>query len=285
MVDLVSESAHKQFIKIPGRRTQRRVSEFAPQTALQYHNMLVSGYAAEECLYEMNNRKQYGRDDDQMERTSPPEDLSIGLKGRYDFVVSEELLQIMDSQKRIDVTWKFDDKNSKQSKRNHQLHGDFVQMLRRRLQTSVGTTVVGYTKAVISCSGIRTQFYAHPCFHGRKWYDWALVHFEEQDNQGGVVETHYPSRVLGYVSIDGKQEAFIQCSSKPILWSTVERKFIVPIKLGTDFNISFVSVPIDALVHPLCVFPNVIDGECDIFYVVLPKRNWSRFFGNRIQIK
>jgi hypothetical protein len=233
----------------------------------------------------MNNRKQYGRDDDQMERTSPPEDLSIGLKGRYDFVVSEELLQIMDSQKRIDVTWKFDDKNSKQSKRTHQLHGDFVQMLRRRLQTSVGTTVVGYTKAVISCLGIRTQFYAHPCFHGRKWYDWALVHFEEQDNQGGVVETHYPSRVLGYVSIDGKQEAFIQCSSKPILWSTVERKFIVPIKLGTDFNISFVSVPIDALVHPLCVFPNVIDGECDIFYVVLAKRNWSRFFGNRIQIK
>ena len=87
------------------------------------------------------------------------------------------------------------------------------------------------------------------------------------------------------MSIDGKQEAAIQCSPKPILWSTVERKFIVPIKLGTDFNISFVSVPIYALVHPLCVFPDNIDGECDTFYVVLPKRNWSRFFGNRIQIK
>ncbi len=31
------ESAHKQFIKIPGQRTQRRVSEFAQQTALQYY--------------------------------------------------------------------------------------------------------------------------------------------------------------------------------------------------------------------------------------------------------
>ncbi len=29
------ESAHKQFIKIPGQRTQRRVSEFAQQTALE----------------------------------------------------------------------------------------------------------------------------------------------------------------------------------------------------------------------------------------------------------
>jgi len=31
------ESAHKQFIKLPGQRTQRRVSEFVQQTALQYH--------------------------------------------------------------------------------------------------------------------------------------------------------------------------------------------------------------------------------------------------------
>jgi hypothetical protein len=30
------ESAHKQFIKTPGQRTQRRVSEFVQQTALQY---------------------------------------------------------------------------------------------------------------------------------------------------------------------------------------------------------------------------------------------------------
>ncbi len=36
------ETAHKQFIKIPGQRTQHRVSEFAQQTALQYYNMLVS---------------------------------------------------------------------------------------------------------------------------------------------------------------------------------------------------------------------------------------------------
>jgi len=43
--------------------------------------MLVSGYAAKECLFEMNNRKQYGGDDDQMETISPLEDLSISLKG------------------------------------------------------------------------------------------------------------------------------------------------------------------------------------------------------------
>ncbi len=43
------ESAHKQFTEIPGQRTQCRVSEFTQQTALQYHNMLVSGQAAHDC--------------------------------------------------------------------------------------------------------------------------------------------------------------------------------------------------------------------------------------------
>ncbi len=48
------ESAHKQFIKTPGQRTQRRVSEFAQQTALQYYNMLVSGHAACDCQTRSN---------------------------------------------------------------------------------------------------------------------------------------------------------------------------------------------------------------------------------------
>ena len=279
------ESAHKQFIKIPGQRTQRRVREFAQQTALQYHNMMVSGYAAEECLFEMNSCKQYGGDNDKMESTTQLEDMSISLTGRYDFVVTEQVLQIMESQKTVEVKWTFDDGKRNKTNGNHHLHKDFVKMLCHRLQTSVGTNVTGYTKALISCSGIRTAFYAHPSFHGSKWYDWALVHFEEQDDQDNAVETHYPSRILGYVSIDGKQEAAIQCSSKPIIWNTVERNFVVQFKLGTDFNISFVTVPIDALVHPLCVFPDNIDEECNTFYVVLPKRNWSRYFGDRIEIK
>jgi hypothetical protein len=62
-------------------------------------------------------------------------------------------------------------------------------------------------------------------------------------------------------------------------------KNIVQIKLGIDFNVSFVTVPIEALVHPLCVFPDNNKKNCDSFYVVLPKQNWSRYFGERIQIK
>ncbi len=43
-------------------------------------------------------------------------------------------------------------------------------------------------------------------------------------------------------------------------------------KLGKDFNISFVTVPIEALVHPLCVIPDC-HGDSNIYFVVFPKRN------------
>ncbi len=54
------ESAHEQFIKMPGQRTQRRVSMFAQQTALQYYNILVSSHTAYDCQIRSNFYKQSG---------------------------------------------------------------------------------------------------------------------------------------------------------------------------------------------------------------------------------
>ncbi len=39
-------------------------------------------------------------------------------------------------------------------------------------------------------------------------------------------------------------------------------------KLGTDFNISFVMVPIESIVYPLCVIPDC-GGDSNIYFVVL----------------
>ena len=65
------------------------------------------------------------------------------------------------------------------------------------------------------------------------------------------------------------------------MWNEVETDFIHSIQLGTDFNVSYVSVPINSIVHPLCVFPDNGDDR-NRYFVVLPERNWSRFFGNKI---
>ncbi len=89
------------------------------------------------------------------------------------------------------------------------------------------------------------------------------------NNQGKEIENRYPSKILGFLDIEGKYEAVIQCSVKPLVWSVVEINFIFKLKLGMDFNISFVMVPIEALVHPLCVISDS-GGDKDIYFVGLP---------------
>ena len=76
------ESAHKQFIKIPGQRTQQRVSEFAQQTALQYYNMSVSGYAAHDYQIKSNLYKQSGNTNTDFESTESKRDVVIEMSGR-----------------------------------------------------------------------------------------------------------------------------------------------------------------------------------------------------------
>ena len=95
-------------------------------------------------------------------------------------------------------------------------------------------------------------------------------------------ESYYPSKIIGFIEVGDKQEAAIQCSEKPLEWKTVETKFFIAITIGTDSDISFVTVPIDALVHPLCVLPD-IGGNTNSYFVILPRRNWSRYFGDKIR--
>ncbi len=99
-----------------------------------------------------------------------------------------------------------------------------------------------------------------------------MVCFEETNNLGEIVENYHPSRLLGFITTNNAQEAVIQCSVNPIQWDTIEQTFIVKIQLGRNFNVSFVTMPIKSIFHPLCVFPD--DGDqTDKYFVVFPKRN------------
>ncbi len=66
-----------------------------------------------------------------------------------------------------------------------------MKVLHKTLYSSIGTIITGFMKATItSTSGEGTQFYAHPCFQGHQWYDWAFAHFQEVNNQGEQIENH-----------------------------------------------------------------------------------------------
>jgi hypothetical protein len=62
----------------------------------------------------------------------------------------------------------------------------------------------------------------------------------------------------------------------------LENKFFAKTIIGTDMDVSYVTVPISALVHRLCVIPDY-GGHQTSYIIVLPKQNWNRYFGEKNQ--
>jgi hypothetical protein len=97
------ESAHKQFIKISGQRTQHRVSEFAQQTALQYCNMLVSSHAAHDCQVRSNFYKPSGNTGTDFDCIETKGDVVMEMSGKYDFTVTHEVIEMMEAESKVIV--------------------------------------------------------------------------------------------------------------------------------------------------------------------------------------
>ncbi len=78
--------------------------------------------------------------------------------------------------------------------------------------------IVGHTRATVTSSNTneRSIFYSHSYYKGELCYDWAMVHFEETNDLGKIVENYYLSRLLGFITTNNKQEVVIQCSVNPI---------------------------------------------------------------------
>ena len=149
----------------------------------------------------------------------------------------------------------------------------------------VAYKVDGYTRlTTISQDGNQVVYHANPHLQGRMWYDWAYVHFEETDLNGAVTERYYPAKILGFVNLDKTTEAVIHCTDKPLCWSSVEKHFVVKVNLGQDETVSVVTVPLTSFVHPLCVVPDY-GGNVTSYIVVLPRRNWSRYFADQIVLE
>ncbi len=102
------ESAHQQFIKIPGQRTQCRVSEFAQQTALQYYNMLVSSHAEHDCQIRSNFYNQSRNTGTDFDCTETKGEVVMEMSGKYDFTATREVIEMMEAESKVIVYWSSD---------------------------------------------------------------------------------------------------------------------------------------------------------------------------------
>ena len=242
------ESSHKQFVKSPGLKTQRCVSEFASQVAKQHYHVMVSHHVYKSCVGETRADNNNGGE-------------RVIMEGKYKINITRGGVVDNASSKRLRV--------------------EVIRTLEQDSHALVRgneTTLTGYTRArCIDSTGVQSIYYAHPSYRGSPWYDWAYVHFLERGE-----ENYYPSLILGFIEVDGNAEALVQCSTRPLKWSTVESNMFVAITLG-DKSESFVRVPLSSLVFTLCVIQDY-GGQRNKYFVVLPRSGWGKFFGRDINI-
>lgn len=270
------EAAHKIFVKAPGLKTQRRMSEFAKQTASQYYNMMLTQRAV--SVIKHCTHGTYERSGEMRDSTTSEPDSKFSAEGKYFIPTSDSELDILVR----------DVKNKKENIH----HSGFLRAIKREVQSLVGSNKK--LPDMIECYTCVTKvdedmnkylFYAHPNYLRQKWYDWAYVFFEMTLKDGSTENAYYPSRILGFVDFlsDGKGvEAVIHCAIRPLQWSTLVHEFIVEFKLSGDFDKSVLRVPLSALAFPLCVVKNY-GGQENSYLAISPKNNWGRYFGERIR--
>ena len=263
------EASRKQFVKAPGLKTQRRMCEFASQTAGQYYNFMSIEKARNEIIGQALLQHEELKDDGDVDGLK-----CYNVQGKYSVTFSGNNWE--------NVTVRF--KNKK--KKGFEINEGLERVLRRMCTKNKDRdnenecSYVAYTRAsVIGEDGETVHYNAHPQFHGEAWYDWSLVFFRiENDNGDAEEDEYYPSRILGYITVNSDVHAVVQCATEPLDWSFVQEQFIVSCRLCTDLDVSFQIVPMTALNDPLCVVPDYGGKNENDYLIILPKRYWGHYF-------
>jgi hypothetical protein len=112
--------------------------------------MLASGYAAHDCQIRSNLYKQSGNTDTDFDSTEPKGDSVSEMSGKYGFQVTREVIEMMEAESKAIVNWSYNVQILKESSDKYNLNKDYVKVLHKRLCSSIGTIVTGFTKARIT---------------------------------------------------------------------------------------------------------------------------------------
>ncbi len=118
-------------------------------------------------------------------------DLSVRLCGNYMLNATKEVMNKMKENRDVHVTWMTDNKKLKEKSNIFCLDKDLVRVIAMKLmhigemEVSNFCQIIGYTRAIITANDqTKTIRYAHPCFLGRRWYNWTYVHIRESTSIG-----------------------------------------------------------------------------------------------------
>ncbi len=146
------ESAHKQFVKAPGQKTQRRVSELASQTALQFYDILVTNHTLrsigtnENGIVELFPSDHIGKN-----QSIDGDDVSVKLKGKYSLAITNDVIQLMKNGNDVEVAWNFNKKKVKKNNTHYCIDKELVKVILKEMRKKnitkfcEGHKIEGYT--------------------------------------------------------------------------------------------------------------------------------------------
>ena len=126
------ESAHKIFVKAPGEKTQRRVSEFASQVATQYYNMIITTKALGSIdTYDTSNTNSTRGNCTQTDNfdVNYGEDVRLHLSGQYSLRITDSLTEEAAGGANIYPQWKTNVKDVKTNNYKFRLHPRLVKAI------------------------------------------------------------------------------------------------------------------------------------------------------------
>jgi hypothetical protein len=91
------ESAHEIFVKTPGQKTQRCISEFASQTANQFYNILVTNHTLRSIGTNCKLIRDHCNSDHIGTNQSIDGDdaVSVELCGKFLLVITNDVIELM----------------------------------------------------------------------------------------------------------------------------------------------------------------------------------------------
>jgi hypothetical protein len=267
------EASHKLFVKAPGLKTQRRVSEFAAQVAEQYYNTMAVNAASKYIDIRLTSEKMRDENNEVVNMTI---NASTRVSGQYRvFVYPDGNIEVKCKNEEV-VDRGLDERLL------HKLQAISFDDVGDD-ESNTPTIFRGYTWAsVVTPDGEIINYNAHPFLLGKPWYDWSYVYYEVEGADGTSYPQFYPSKILGFVEMDKELNAVILCSVESVPWSEIEENFVVRFSLCADEGEEQI-VPLSALSHPICVVPDYgAETDKNAYLMVLPKGQWAGYFSRFI---
>jgi hypothetical protein len=278
------ESFHKKFVKDTGNNTQKRIDEFNTQIITRCYERMVLDHAM--SMHEKNQATKFVGQTANLKNCEPYE-----MEGSYWMQFKDMNLEEL-TQGYIDGPWKENGKGKSPSnfKLGLDLPERFYDAITMHVSENNSTVSTvsfgGYTCSKFEIEDRKVLFRCTNQYMGRSdWYDWCL--FKRILNGE---HTSCPGQLLGFIQYKtegivpnrNQYYAVVQSAKDQLSMDDLKRDFVCSFSVDSSNKKDLCVVPMESIVDTLFVFKDY-GGSMGDYFCVLPRRHWSRFFGDQIE--